>query len=202
MRYCSLILIAHWPSRSPPRAWSLFPGGIFNSSTLSTWSSCASLSWALRTACPDTALDLRPIKSFWVSLSLKLLITGGFWHASYDISSDRLVCRLGRHELLEGASSCHGVCACDFLSYGRILTLHEGFLMVHLYTKLVAADAPHSILCEAQVGGLVTLQAVERLAQHLPGHLDALSEGGRSVCVGVAEGKGELAVLAANDAQA
>src|SRR5918992_191311 len=122
MRYWSLILIAHWPSRSPPRAWSLFPGGIFNSSTLSTWSSCASLSWALRTACPDTALDLRPIKSFWVSLSLKLLITGGFCHVSYDISSQRLISGLRRHEPLEGARSCYGLCVCDFLSYIRIFT--------------------------------------------------------------------------------
>src|ERR671916_2081245 len=119
MRYWSLILIAHWPSRSPPRAWSLFPGGIFNSSTLSTWSSCTSLSWALRTACPDTALDLRPIKSFWVSLSLKPLITGGFCHAPYDFSSDRLVFRLRRHELLRSAGTCHGVRV--------IFSLIEGF---------------------------------------------------------------------------
>jgi hypothetical protein len=77
----------------------------------------------------------------------------------------------------------------------------EGFLIVHLYTELVVADAPHGILCEAQVGGLVTLQAVERLAQRLLGRLDPLSEGERSAFVRVAEGQGEFAVLAADDGQ-
>ena len=72
---------------------------------------------------------------------------------------------------------------------------------MHLRPEVVGAYAPHCILCEAQVGGLVTLQAGERLAQHLLGHLDPLSEVGRSVCVGVAEGQGELAVLAADDRQ-
>jgi hypothetical protein len=92
-------------------------------------------------------------------------------------------------------------CACDFLSYIRILTHHEEFLIVHLRPELVGADAPHSILCEAQVGGLVTLQTVERLAQHLLGHLDPLSEGGRSAFVRVAEGQDEFAVCAADDGQ-
>jgi hypothetical protein len=55
------------------------------------------------------------------------------------------------------------------------------------------------MLCEAEVVELATLQPVERLTQHLPGHLDALCEGGRSVFIRVAESQGELAVLAADD---
>jgi hypothetical protein len=87
-------------------------------------------------------------------------------------------------------SSCYGVCACDFLSYRRILTRHEGVLILQLCPELVGADASHSILCEAQVSGLPTLQAVERVAQHLLCQLDSLCEGGRSAFVGVAEGQG------------
>ena len=90
-------------------------------------------------------------------------------------------------------------CVCDFLSYIRILTHHEGFLIVHLRPEVVSAYAPHGILCEAQVGRLIALQTVERVAQHLLGHFDSLSEVGRSAFVGVAEGQGELAVLAADD---
>ena len=90
---------------------------------------------------------------------------------------------------------------CEFLSYIRILTRHEGFLITHLRPKVVGACAPYGIFCEAQVGGLAVLQALERLAQHLLRHLDPLSEGGRSALVGVAEGQGEPAVLAADDAQ-
>ena len=70
---------------------------------------------------------------------------------------------------------------------------------MRLRPEVVGTDAPYGIFGEAQVGGLVTLQAVERLTQHLLGHLDPLSEGGGSVCVGVAEGQGELAFLAADD---
>lgn len=101
-------------------------------------------------------------------------------------------------------SSCYGMCACDFLSYLsyiRILTHHERYLTVLLRPEVVGTYAPHSILCEAQVGGLVTLQAVERLAQRLLGRLDPLSEGERSAFVRVAEGQGEFAVLAADDGQ-
>ena len=90
-------------------------------------------------------------------------------------------------------------CACDFLSYMRILKRHEGF--VHLRPEVVGTHAPHSILSEAQVGEHTTLQAVERLAQHLLGQLDPPSEGGRSAFVGVAEGQSEFAVLAADDGQ-
>jgi hypothetical protein len=74
-------------------------------------------------------------------------------------------------------------------------------LIVHLRPEVVGTYAPHSILCEAQVGELATLQAVERLTQHLPGHLEALCEGGRSVFVRVAQSQGELAVLVADDSQ-
>ena len=90
---------------------------------------------------------------------------------------------------------------CDFLSYIRILTHHEEFLIVHLRPKVVGADAPYGILCEAQVGGLTTLQALERLVQHLLRHLDPLSEGGWSAFVGVTEGQGEPAVFASDDGQ-
>ena len=90
---------------------------------------------------------------------------------------------------------------CDFLSYIRILTRHEEYLIAHLRPKVVSTDAPHSILCKAQVDGLATLQALEWLAQHLLRHLDPLSEGGRSALVGVAEGQGEPAVFAADDGQ-
>jgi hypothetical protein len=92
-------------------------------------------------------------------------------------------------------------CACDCLSYIRILTHHEGVLILQLCPELVGADASHSILGEAQVGGLTTLQAVERVAQHLLCHLDSLCERGGSVFVGVAKGQGQLAVLAADDGQ-
>jgi hypothetical protein len=70
---------------------------------------------------------------------------------------------------------------------------------VHLRPEVVGTYAPHSMLCEAEVVELATLQPVERLTQHLPGHLDALCEGGRSVFIRVAESQGELAVLAADD---
>ena len=90
---------------------------------------------------------------------------------------------------------------CDFLSYIRILTRQEGFLIAHLRPKVVGADAPYGIFCEAQVVGLATLQAIKRLAQHLLRHLDPLSEGGRSAFVGVTEGQGEPAVFASDDGQ-
>jgi hypothetical protein len=72
---------------------------------------------------------------------------------------------------------------------------------VHLRPEVVGTYAPHSILCETQVGGLLTLQMAKRLTQHPLGHLDPLSEVGRSVFVRVAEGQGEFAVLAADDGQ-
>ena len=90
---------------------------------------------------------------------------------------------------------------CDFLSYIGIFTHHGEFLTAYLRSEVVGTEVLHSILCEAQVGRLATLQAVEQLAQHLLRHLDPLSEGGGSAFVGVTEGQGELTVFAADDGQ-
>ena len=94
-------------------------------------------------------------------------------------------------------------CHASFLHWRLCVDSHTSrrVLIMHLRPKAVGADVPYCILREAQVGGLVTLQAVELLAQHLLGYLDPLSEGGWSDFVGVAEGQGELAVLAPDDGQ-
>ena len=72
------------------------------------------------------------MKSFWVSLSLKLLITGGFCHVTYDISSDRPDFVLGSKDRIT-VKLCRPGRECD--------------LVMRRFSSVLPQDTRSTVLC-------------------------------------------------------